>query len=201
MTGLHCARSENLMAKLLCLSVSSSHDSEATSQKTCVFWITPLSLYERNSVYHKPEISYIWPQVAWQCHVHTLIITWNKQATYRLLYSRYELHWYFDYIHHQARGIVRLHSDGTYVCQQLAVSLRNHESGGSKCQQLERPNMPATVPCPFLKKNMGSFLYLSMSFYSIYCLLWQELPHTLYATSCLWLLINVRPISNSTIIQ
>jgi hypothetical protein len=47
-----------------------------------------------------------------------------------MLYSRTEFHRYSDYIHHQARGTVRLQSDGAYMHQELAVSLQRHKNEG-----------------------------------------------------------------------
>jgi hypothetical protein len=182
-TGWHCATSETLVVKLLCQQVSSSHDSEATSQKTWIFSITTLSHYKSHSVYHKPEMSYLQSYAVWPCPVHTLTITLNKQATYFMLYSWSEFHRYSYYTH----GIVLPQSDGTYVraptaCCQSGVP----QEWGSKFRQLEGPNMPATVSCLFII-NMGSCLYLSMSLHYVNRLLWPQLPCTLYATSRLWL--------------
>ena len=72
--GSHCARSETLVVMSLRQRVSSSRESEATFQKTRIFRVTPLSLYESHPVYHKPALNYTQSQIVWQRPVNTHLL-------------------------------------------------------------------------------------------------------------------------------
>lgn len=121
---------------------------------------------------------------------HTLTVTWKKQHNSCCIHELNFIDTLITYIVQHAvqsdcnRTVPTCTKSLLSACSATRMRVKVLAAGGTKytCHSVMSVS----------EKNMDSCLYLSMSLYSVNCLLWQELSRTLCATSCLWLWIIVK---------